>query len=99
MSESGGALPSALVLRLSVPASGGLRGIATDLAAKIAEYVGISVAEAASVAIALDGLFVRVAPAGSDADVALEFRQVEGELLIHATCEGQRSEVRYPLPD
>ena len=98
MSESGGA-PSALVVRLSVPASGGLRGIATDLAAKIAEYVGIGAAEAPAVALALDGLFVRVVPAGSDADVALEFRQVEGALLIHATCEGQRSDVRCPLPE
>lgn len=98
MSESGGAAPSALVLRLSVPASGGLRGIATELASKIAEYLGIGVQDAESVGTALDGLVGRVAPSGGEADVLLEFRQMEGELLIDATCEGHHSALRYPLP-
>jgi hypothetical protein len=99
MSEAEGALPAALVLRLSVPASGGLREIATELAGKVAEYVGIGGEEAGAIGRAIDGLVGRVAPHGAEADVAFEFRQRDGELLIGATCEGQRSELRYPLPE
>jgi hypothetical protein len=98
MSESGEAAQGALVLRLSVPAVGRLRDIATELAPKIAEYLGIGAADVESVAVGLEGLFGRVAPAGADADVALEFRQLDRELLIDATCQGHRAELRYLLP-
>jgi hypothetical protein len=98
MSEPDGASPT-LVLRVSVPATGGLRPIPVELARRVAEYLGISSDEAGAIGRALDGLMGRVAPDGSLADVALEFRQREGELLIDATCEGHRSELRYPLPE
>lgn len=90
--------PGTLVLRLSVPAQGVLRVVATDLAARVAEYLGDKARDAAAVSSALEGVASRVAPNGSDADIEFEFRQVEGELLIEARCGSRTSEVRCPLP-
>ena len=87
-----------MVLRLSVPAAGGLRVIAADMAVKIAEHLGAVVPDGAGVADALDALARRVAPPGLDADIAFEFRRSGQELLIQANCKGQTSELRYPLP-
>lgn len=92
------AAPGTLVLRLSVPAQGGLRVVATELAARVAEYLGDKVLDAAAVSAALEGVASRVAPNGSDADIEFDFRQVDGELLIEARCGARTSEVRCPLP-
>ena len=98
MFETTGSVPSALVLRMSVPAAGSLRSIATEVASKVAEYLGTAAQDAESVGIALEGLVGRVAESGCQSDITLEFRQVEGELLIRAFCEEHHSELRYPLP-
>ena len=90
--------PGTLVLRLSVPADGGLRVVATELAARVAEYLGDQGQDAAAVSAALEGVASRVAPAGSESNIEFEFRQVDGELLIEARCGSQTSEVRCPLP-
>jgi hypothetical protein len=87
-----------LVLRLSVPAQGGLRGLATEVATRIAAYLGSQPPEAESAGVTLEGLAERVAPAGSEGDITFEFREVEGELLIRARCDNRSSEARYPLP-
>jgi hypothetical protein len=89
------AVPEGLVLRLSVPASGDLRQVAADVAAKIAEYLGD---RAPDVAAALVSVASRVAPAGTDRDIAFEFRKEGGELLIEARSGAESSEVRCPLP-
>jgi hypothetical protein len=94
MSESS-AVPEGLVLRLTVPASGDLRQIAADIAAKVAEYLGD---RAPDVAAALSSVAARVAPAGADGDIAFEFRKQGGELLIEARSGAESSEVRCPLP-
>jgi hypothetical protein len=88
----------ALVLRLSVPARGVLREVASDVANKVAAYLGDSVADARSVSAALAALAARVAPDGADAEITFEFSRVEGELVIAARCGSQSSEVRCPLP-
>jgi hypothetical protein len=90
--------PGTLVLRLSVPAEGRLRAVATELAARVAEYLGDKAVDAAAVSDALEGVAARVAPNGTDADIEFEFRQVEGELLIQARCDSRTSDVRCPLP-
>lgn len=87
-----------MVLRLSVPANGGLRVIASDLAVKLAEHLGAANPDAERMADALDELASRVAPPGLDADIGFEFRSSGSELLIRAECKGQTSELRYPLP-
>jgi hypothetical protein len=92
------AAPDTLVLRLSVPVQGGLRVIATELAARVAEYLGDQSSDAAAVATALENVASRVAPNGSEADIEFDFRQVDGELLIEARCGSRTSEVRCPLP-
>jgi hypothetical protein len=92
------AAPGTLVLRLSVPAQGGLRVVAPELAARVAEYLGDKAHDAGAVSAALEGVASRVAPNGSDADIQFEFRQVEGELVIEARCGSRTSEVRCPLP-
>jgi|RhiMetdeSRZDD1v2_1073273.scaffolds.fasta_scaffold122625_2 hypothetical protein len=87
-----------LVLKLSVPAQGGLRGLATEMATKIAAYLGTNLPDAESAGVTLEGLAERVAPHGAEGDITFEFREVEGELVIRAHCDNRSSEARYPLP-
>lgn len=90
----------ALEMRLSVPAEGGLREIARELATKIAEHLGSGAPDAASLGAAVDGLASRLSNghARQGQDITFEFRQVEGALVIRARCSGESSEVRHPLP-
>lgn len=87
-----------LVLRLSVPAEGRLRAVATEVATRIAEYLGSNRPDAESAGVTLEGLAARVAPTGANGDIQFEFREVDGELLIQARCDERSMEVRYPLP-
>lgn len=86
-----------MVLRLSVPAAGGFRVIAADLTLKVAEHLGAAIPEADSVTDALEQLARRVARPELEASIDFEFRRSGHELLIEARCEGQASELRYPL--
>jgi len=88
----------ALDLRLRVPAEGELRGIAGELAAKIAEHLGAGSPDARDLGARVAGLASKLANGGGQADITFEFRQVEGELVVEARCDGQASEVRQPLP-
>jgi len=90
--------PGALVLRLSVPAQGPLRAIASDIAGKVAESLGDKAVEDGSIGAAVERVAAHVAPDGSDAEITFEFRQIEGVLLIEARCGSRSSEVRCPLP-
>jgi hypothetical protein len=87
-----------MVLRLSVPASGGLRVIAADMAARVAEHLDASVPDTEPITDALEQVAARVAPPGGDADIDFEFHRSGGELIIKARCRGQSAELRYPLP-
>jgi hypothetical protein len=82
----------ALEMRLSVPSEGDLSGIAAEVAAKVAEFLG---GKSDSLSATLATLSSRVAASGED--VTFEFRQVERELVIEARCNGRTSEVRHPL--
>jgi hypothetical protein len=93
MSHPPGAGSAVIELALSVPAAGGLRVIATDLISRIAEYLG---AAAAGAGDALERAVADVAPE-ADANVDLEFRNVDRDLVIHARCGGRTAEVRYRL--
>ncbi|MGH9370499.1 MAG: hypothetical protein ACRD15_03085, partial [Vicinamibacterales bacterium] len=89
----------ALEMRLSVPPEGGLRGIASELATKIAEHLGARSPDAQSLGAMVDGLASRLGNGGAQQqDITFEFRQVDGELVIEARCDGKASEVRHPLP-
>jgi hypothetical protein len=90
--------PGGLVLRLSVPAAGDLRSVATDVATRVAAYLGERAPDGAAVAAALDAVAARVAPASKDAEITFDFRAVNSELLIEAHCGARSSEVRCPLP-
>ena len=87
-----------VVLRLSVPAQGGLRAVATEVAMRLAAYLGSTEPDAESAGVTLEGLAERVAPLGSEGDILFEFSEVDRELLIRARCNGRSSEARYPLP-
>ena len=95
MSNSAGAVRNGLVLRLSVPAAGDLRAIAGEIAAKLAEQLGVKAAEGGLPA-AVDDLARSVDPASGD-DVAFEFYKVDQELKIEASCHGRASQARVPL--
>jgi hypothetical protein len=81
---------------LSLPASGRLRAIATELSARVAEQLGAR-AQGGTVVAAIEDLAGQVAPSG-DGDLALEFHKVDGELKIEARAGGRASEARIPLP-
>jgi hypothetical protein len=87
-----------VVLRLTVPFGGELRIVASDIAARVVDYLKERAPDAAVVAAALDSVAASVAPASADAEVTFDFRDVNGELLIEAQCGSRSSEVRCPLP-
>ncbi len=97
MSQSAGAVRNGLVLRFSLPATGDLRAIATELAAKVAQQLGVTAQGEGGVAAAVEDLAGRVQPA-ADADLAFEFHKVDRELKIEARSAGRASEARIPLP-
>jgi hypothetical protein len=94
-----GALGRDLELRLSVPAEGGgLRRIAGELTARVAEFLGTTGQDAQSLAARIEGLASRLGNGGGHENLTFEFRQVEGELIIEVRCSGESSEVRQRLP-
>lgn len=99
MSDSGerSAEGRPLVLRLSVPAQGGLRAVATHVANRIAEYLGGNV-DRKSAGVTLEELAARVAPDGVEGEITFEFCEVDRELLIRACCDDRSSEARFRLP-
>lgn len=98
MSESSGGAQTTLVLRLRVPAAGELRGVASELAVKIAEYLGTGGRDHKSIVTSLEDLARRVAPPPAEGDIEFDFRHSGGELLIAARSGTQSSELRFPLP-
>ena len=81
-----------LEMRLSVPSEGSLTAVASELAAKVAEFLG---GEGGSIGATLEQLASRVAAGGED--ITFEFRQINRELVILARCNGRSSEARHPL--
>ena len=89
----------ALVMRLWVPTEGELRGIAGELAKRIAEHLGTTGDGAQSLGTTVEKLAVQLGHGEhSGGLISFDFRQVGSELIIEARCNGQASEVRHPLP-
>jgi hypothetical protein len=87
-----------LVVRLSVPADGGFRAVVSDLAVKVAEYLG-NKHDPTSTGAMIEGLAAEVVPRdGEPPDITFEFHQANGELRVEARCAGRSSEARRPLP-
>src|SRR3954468_2390372 len=98
MSEpSGTEDESTLVLRISIPAGAEYRAIVTEMAAKVAAYVGDTEQEGAAAASMLDALVSQVVGDG-DADATFEFRQSDEALLMRARCAGRTADATRPLP-
>ena len=87
------------MLRLSVPADGSLRGVAREMATRVAVYLGSREEDAESAGNAVEGLAERVAPQGTGGEIMIEFSEVDHELLIRVRCDGRSSEARCPLPE
>jgi hypothetical protein len=88
-------------LRLWVPAEGGrLRGIASEIATKVAEYLGSAAPDAASIGTTVERLASTLGNGGGHTgqDIHFSFRRVDGELVIEARRDGEASEVRHRLP-
>ena len=96
MSQSADAVRNGLVLRFSVPVSGELRAVATELAVKVAQQLGVKTQKDGDVARAIDDLVQRVE--ADQADIAFEFHKLDRELKIEARSNGRASEARIPLP-
>lgn len=98
MAHSSGSAQGDVLLRLSVPPAGDLRGIASDLAVKVAEYLGTGAPDARTVAPALERAAHEVADPGGEAQIEFVFRRLAGALLIEARSGGRAAELRHPLP-
>jgi hypothetical protein len=92
------AAPPTMVLRLSVPAGSGFQAFASELAVKVAEYLGFRAQDASSTAASVDSLIAGIDPHDDKAEITFEFHQVEGQLRIEVHCAGRSSEARHPLP-
>lgn len=109
-SASGKTEAPTLLIRVSVPAAGEFRPIATDLSTKIAELVGAPALDAGSAAELIGELTDEVAPDNADDNITYEFHQIrpasaadagapaERALRIAARCGVRSSEIRHPLP-
>lgn len=86
-------------MHLSVPATGGLRGIASELATRIAEHLGAGASDARSIGTMVEGLATRLANGSGDRAeaIAFDFRHVGGELVVEARCSGKASEIRHQI--
>jgi len=99
MSESSGTEDeSTLVLRISIPAGAEYRAIVTEMAAKVAAYVGDTEQDGAAAATALDALATQVTAAEPGSDATFEFRQSDEALLMRARCAGRTADASRPLP-
>ena len=89
----------ALDLKLSVPAEGDLRTLAGELATRIAEHLGAKSPAAQSLGSKVAGLASQLGNGGGhpDQEISFEFRQVNGELVVKARCNGEATELRQPL--
>jgi hypothetical protein len=87
-----------MVLRLSVPAGSGFQAFASELAIKVAEYLGLRAHDAKSTAATVESLIATIDPRDEQADITFEFHQIDGALRIEARCAGRSSEARHPLP-
>lgn len=85
------------MLRFSIPASGGLRALAIELAVKLAAQLGVKTQGDGGVAHAVEDLARRVNAFDGD-DVVYEFHKLDRELKIEARSNGRSSETRIPLP-
>lgn len=100
MSESSGTEDaSTLVLRISIPARSEYHVIVTQIAAKVAAYLGNTEQEVASAGTALETLAAQVIVAGEvEADATFEFHQSGEALLMRARCAGRSADASWPLP-
>jgi hypothetical protein len=97
MSESADAVRNGLVLRFSLPATGELRAIATELAKKVADQMGVTAHGEGGLAAAVEDLARRLEPS-ADGNLIFEFHKAGRELKVEARCAGRASEARIPLP-
>jgi hypothetical protein len=97
MSQSADAVRNGLVLRFSLPATGELRAIASELAAKVAQQLGVAAQGDGGLAAAIEDLAGRLEPP-ADSDLAFEFHKRDRELKIEARSNGRACEARIPLP-
>ena len=96
MTNSAGAVQNGLVLRLSVPTSGEMSNLGPELAARLAEQLGVTSAHAAGVAATITELSEQVSsPAATD--VEFEFYKQAAQLKIVARCDERTAETRIPL--
>ena len=97
-STAGGRNP-AMLMRMSVPAEGSFRELASEVGTKIAEYLGSRAVDATAIATEIEGLAGKVAPPGGGcSEITFEFHADKGELVVHARCDGRSSEMRHRLP-
>ena len=89
-------MQNGLVLRLSVPASGELSNLGPELAARLAEQLGVKSPQASQVAAAITDLSTKVQSSESAA-VEFEFHKHGAQLKILARCEERTAETRLPL--
>ena len=84
-------------LRLTVPADAPYRELASDVAAKFAEYAGCDKRVASAFGEAVARLAQRIASEAQPINFELERR--DGKVMVRASSGSRHDETSCPLPD
>ncbi len=96
MTNSAGVVQNGLVLRVSVPTSGEMSALGSELACRLAEQLGVRASQVPQVATAIGDLS-RTVEASTAGAVEFEFHKHEAQLEVRARCDGRTAETRIPL--
>jgi hypothetical protein len=96
MTNSAGAVQNGLVLRVSVPTSGEMATLGSELACRLAEQLGVKAPHASRVAAAI-GELSRQVDSSTAAAVEFEFHKHDAQLEVLARCDGRTADTRIAL--
>ena len=91
--------PRRVDLRLTIPAAAPYRAIATELAEKFAEYVGVAASAARAMAEAVAATIAPVADAQPDTPIDLEMTTEGRELIVTAHSGSTTKRMTCAIPD
>jgi hypothetical protein len=96
MTSPAGAVHDGFVLRVSVPTSGEMAALGSELACRLAEQLGVKRSHVSEVAGAMTELSRQV-DSSSAAVVVFEFHKHDAQLEVRARCDGRTAGTHIPL--
>jgi hypothetical protein len=90
--------PRRLDLRLTIPAAAPYHAVASELAARFAEYSGADAAAAKRLASAVQSLTGGLVDGAADGSISLTMEVRERELVVTAQSGARKERATCPLP-